>query len=271
MSEDRIDFETLNAYVDGELDLARRAEIADAIAREPHLARQVAALSRLKSEVAESVETADLGIDLPDRRPRARRRSVVIAASIAVAFAAAGAIFVTTSSDAELAWAVEAHESWAGQPDRRLAEPKADVALAALSRVGASAYVPELTAAKLRIAHIDRVAGPAGGEAVLVGYRGTRGCKISLLVAADAPDTADATGARSPSPAPEPFDADALHGYRWRAGGLAYVIIAEGMDKARFSLIAKSVYRASLERAPVDPETRMALARSRAESPPCMA
>jgi len=263
VSEDRIDFETLNAYVDGELDLARRAEIADAIAREPHLARQVAALSRLKSEVSGSVETPDLGIDLPDRRPR--RRTLAIAAGIVVAFAAAGAIFVTTVSDAELAWAVNAHESWAGQPDGRLAEPRGEVALAALSRVGASAYVPELTAAKLRIAHVARVAGPAGGDAVLVGYRGTRGCKISLLVA---PDTADA--ARS-SPAPEPFDAGALHGYRWRAGGFAYVILADGMAKARFSLIAMSVYRASLERSPLDPETRMALARSRAESPPCMA
>ncbi len=55
--------------------------VADAVAREPYMARQVAALSRLKSEVAGSVETADLGIDLPGRRPRAPRRALAIAAS----------------------------------------------------------------------------------------------------------------------------------------------------------------------------------------------
>ncbi len=269
MSEDRIDFETLNAYVDGELDLARRAEVADAVAREPYMARQVAALSRLKSEVAGSVETADLGIDLPGRRPRAPRRALAIAASILFAIVAASAIFVTSLRDAgpgaELAWAVDAHQGWAGQRRERSAEPDRNVVLAALSRVGAAAYAPELFAAKLRVAHVESVARPEGGEALLVGYRGTRGCKISLIVATD-------PGAVSePSPAPEPIDAGGPHGYRWRAGGLAYVMLATGMDRERFSLIAASAHRASLERAPLDPETRMALARSRAESPPCMA
>ena len=133
------------------------------------------------------------------------------------------------------------------------------------ARAVASAYVPELSAAKLRIAHVGQVAGPAGGEALLVGYRGTRGCKISLLVATDA------APAPETSSLPEPFDAGELHGYRWRTGGRAYVIMAEGMARARFSLIATSVHRASLERAPLDSETRMALATSRAQSPPCMA
>jgi anti-sigma factor RsiW len=59
VSADKIDFKMLNAYVDGELDLPQQAEVADAIAREPSLGRQVATLTRLKSEAAESIETLD--------------------------------------------------------------------------------------------------------------------------------------------------------------------------------------------------------------------
>jgi hypothetical protein len=269
VSEDEINFETLNAYVDGEFDLARRAEIADEIALDPYLARQVAALSRLKSKVAGSIEPAELRIDLQHRRSRLSRHFPAIAASIFAAIIAASTVFVALFHDARhnagLAWAVDAHRDWATKPQAHFAEPAPSVVLAALSRVGAAAYAPKLSAAKLRLTHIDRIVLPAGGEALLVGYRGTRGCKISLFV------TTDPGPVSEPSPAPEPVDIGGPHGYRWRTGGLTYVIMATGMDPSRFSLIAASSHRASLERAPLDRETRMALARSRGQSPPCKA
>lgn len=94
MRNERVDFESLNAYIDGELDLARRAKIAEAIARGPLLAQQVAALTRLKSEVAKFVHAPDLELILPQRRPRPLRQPVVIIAGILVAIIAALGLFL---------------------------------------------------------------------------------------------------------------------------------------------------------------------------------
>lgn len=61
MTNRRISFETLNAYADGESDAAAAEDVARAIAGDPALAHEVAALSRLRSAVAESIEAT------PDR------------------------------------------------------------------------------------------------------------------------------------------------------------------------------------------------------------
>ena len=47
-------WEQLNAYVDGELPPDEAADVAEAIAREPVLAREVAALTALKASVAQA-------------------------------------------------------------------------------------------------------------------------------------------------------------------------------------------------------------------------
>ena len=43
------------------------------------------------------------------------------------------------------------------------------------------------------------------------------------------------------------------------------------MDEARLELIAETVHRATIENAPFDAETRVALQESRARSQPCLA
>ncbi|MBT3305927.1 MAG: hypothetical protein HN377_05525, partial [Alphaproteobacteria bacterium] len=56
VNNEAITFEILNAYVDGELDSASTAEVARAVAEDGELARQVAAISRLRSVLADSLE-----------------------------------------------------------------------------------------------------------------------------------------------------------------------------------------------------------------------
>ena len=63
-------WEELNAYVDGELDRAHAAEIADAAAGDPRLAGQIAQLMRAKSGVslaAEAVAPESLRVFLQGR------------------------------------------------------------------------------------------------------------------------------------------------------------------------------------------------------------
>ena len=62
-----IEFDKLNAYVDGELDAQESASVAQAIADDPGLARRVSSLTRLRSSVAEGLEAPV--IPLPEPPP----------------------------------------------------------------------------------------------------------------------------------------------------------------------------------------------------------
>lgn len=69
------DEETLMAYADGELDQARRAEIAAAIEQDPELARRVAAHRSLRAEVAGAFSSV-IDQPVPDRLRAAARGPV---------------------------------------------------------------------------------------------------------------------------------------------------------------------------------------------------
>ncbi len=109
-----------------------------------------------------------------------------------------------------------------------------------------------------------RVSGPltAGRQAFLAGYRGTRGCKISLLVFPSLDALSEALSS---------FRDGKNEAYGWRAGSLGYVIMSDGMDTGRFRLLAESVRHTSRQHVPFDEQTRMALRESRDKSAPCLA
>ena len=60
----RCNWETLNAYIDSELSVRENAEVANAIALDPELARQVATLSSLKATLASASCSLGEPIDL---------------------------------------------------------------------------------------------------------------------------------------------------------------------------------------------------------------
>ncbi len=113
MKDRQVTFEMLNAYVDGELDTAAAAEVARAVAEDPALAREVAALSRLRSAVAESIEAPPLSVPAP---PSTSGRGMAIAASIAFVVFIAGSVLVSTlDRDVGADWLAEAwqiHRGW---------------------------------------------------------------------------------------------------------------------------------------------------------------
>lgn len=259
MTDGEFDFETLNAFVDNELDADQRAEVLARAARDPALARELAALSRLKATLAQSIDTPELDMPATAAAPR-RWRRVAMAASVAL-IVAAGAVFGVARWAGETAfdpaWALSTHASWAA---RQGSPGGSGRALAAAATLGL--YVPDLSAAKLSIAHVGHAEGPAGGRATVVGYVGTRGCKVSLIVFPVAETAATPM---------ERIDRAPLLGYAWRAGRHGYAVVAEGMPEARLSLVAAGIREASLRRRPIGDETRTALAESRAKSPPCRA
>jgi len=252
-------FERSNAFVDNELDRKARGEVLEDSARDPRLARELSNLNRLKSAIEDSVDVPDIELAAPmGRRWTGRRAAWATAACLALfAVAGIGWMVVPFAPDhgVPVAWAIETHGSWQNggvRPDSG--------ALLRPAHARLNAHVPDLSAAKLYIAHISDRRNPAGLPALVVGYRGTRGCRVTLLID------------RSPGKLGDKainFEIDRLRAVVWKAGSLRHVILAEGMAPRRFKLIAETVRRTSLERLPVDDRTRIALARSRAASPPC--
>jgi len=261
MTDRRISFETLNAYVDGEMDQAAAADVARAIAEDPALAHEVAALSRLRSAVAESIEAPPITIAAP---PSITGRGTAIAASVALMVFITGSFLVSTLDRSPgaswLARTWQVHRGWSLEGGAARTRPALQFAHFAGAVPGA--YVPDLSASRLSLVHAAVVPFTGKRQALLAGYRGTRGCKISLLV--------------FPSPASlgetlEPLRDGGNEAYGWRAGSLGYVILSDGMDSGRFKLLAETVLSASRQHLPFDKETRIALRNSRDKSAPCMA
>jgi anti-sigma factor RsiW len=261
MSDRRITFEMLNTYVNGELDTTAAAEVARAVADDPSLAREVAAVSRLRSAVAESIEAPPLSVPA---LPSAGGRTAAIAASIGFALFVAGSVLVSGfDRDLGSEWLARAwqmHRGWS--IEGVTAQPRASLLRAQYVDAVPGAFVPDLSASRLTLVHVIQAPLTAGRRALLAGYRGTRGCKISLLVF-------PSLGALSEELSP--FRDGNNEAYGWRAGPLDYVIMSDGMDTERFRLLAESVRHTSRQHVPFDEQTRMALRQSRDKSAPCLA
>lgn len=262
MNDDRITFEILNAYVDGELDAAAAARVARAVAENPVVARQVSALSRLRLAVAGSVDA------LPSKaptEPTLGRRLMAVAAVGALTLFIAGSVLLSgpdRAADAGwLARAWQIHHGWSKTTPPNVSGDR-DLLRASFSVAQPGAYVPDLSAAQLFVVHATTTPFTSKEEALLIGYRGTRGCKISLIVF----PPPDGLGEALIS-----FREGHQEGFAWRTGILGYAILSDGMDSGRFRLIAESVRDASRRHLPIDAKTRTALMQSRYATPPCVA
>ncbi len=268
-------WETLNAYVDGELPASTAAEVARALARDSALASQVATLTKLKAATqAVARQLSGSGKNTPPAPPNWRWRPAALAASLGLVLAIGlAATLVSNLGERPPSWVTQArtaHEAWATPRDPEPLEVDG-VVLVALGQAGAGnylkAYLPDLKSARLTLTHLESVALADGGTALHAGYRGTRGCKITLLVV---PGLVAPGGEALPRELTR-HDGGALRAFAWRAGPLGYILLAEGMDEARLELIAETVHRATLKAFPLDTETRTALRESRERSQPCLA
>ncbi|MEE8393841.1 MAG: hypothetical protein V3R66_05800 [Rhodospirillales bacterium] len=265
MNNKVIGFEILNAYVDNELDRASAAKVSLAIAGDPHLAKQAAVLTRLRSAVIENAQSSNIRLH-PASVIGNRPGIGMLAASIALLTFITGSILLSFSYDhpALPQWftvAANSLESWPNEPDEGIPSTDLIEPVALVNGSLARVYIPDLTAAKLFINHIEERTSTSAGSLKIIGYRGTRGCRVVLVVFVDSISfPAEMTLAR-----------DGLsRAYAWRAGPLGYSIIADGMDVSRFRLIVETVFEATRRHQAVDAETRVALGESRKNSASCL-
>jgi hypothetical protein len=226
----------LNAFVDGELTPAERAEVAAQIRAQPNFARAHATLARLKACIAESADaTASVAIALPPRRQQSMALGIGVAGLAVVAFAVI-ALLVAAQF----------------RPERRpvpLAGQEAVVTLAALP---ANPVIPHLNMAGLVLEDV-KVERAGDVRLLLASYRGPHGCRLDLRV--------------SPAGSAVPVGAGSSR-HSWDVGALTYELVAHGMPGWRFAIIADAAERETQEgRAPDAAQRR--LREARASAPPC--
>jgi anti-sigma factor RsiW len=232
MTDREPDFETLSAYVDGELAPAERESFERQLARDERLARRVEALVAMKQGVA-ALGGDIVVLQMPARRPSWRIAGWAAAAA-AICMMAAVAWYGHAPASADVvAGAVAAHDGWseaAGLP-------------ASSSEIDALAW-PDLAAAGLKLVAvrpdiaIDRV---RAAQAV---YAGQHGCRLSLFALKEA----------GPS---EPFHLSStgdLQTAVWTVGTAHYIAVARRLNARRFAVLAGAMQAMPSRKGPLPAE-----------------
>ena len=181
----RYKLETLNAYVDGELSAREVAEVANAIATNPELARQAATLSSLKATLASTscdrLEPLDMDFTL---KQKSRLRWVAAFAGLIITGAVLAVLFLNNASllpNQGLELAEQAHRSWL-EEELAPMEPGLHQASALdLDRLQIDAYVPDLSEVNLTFSGVRKISS-GKSRGMHIGYRGPSGCMVSLVV-----------------------------------------------------------------------------------------
>lgn len=260
MTENRSDWETLSAYVDGELEPQQAAEVARQIALRPDWASAVAALQDMKAQVIElgAAEADDAPAMKPVFSARIKKGALaaVVAVSALVIIATLAGRPTSTQSPVELArahhtaWLAEAPRLNAGQND--LVQPAA-LDLRIIPDLAEFGLAP-VTAGPVELGL------PTAGQAI--GYEGRRGCRLSLIILPPGANGAVPLGQDPNSP---------LKVKRLQTGGADALIVASGMDPRRFALIADSLQQQLQQMMHPSDAERMALRDAPDARRPCLA
>jgi anti-sigma factor RsiW len=234
MAADRTeDLEALNAFIDGELSPDEHARIAARIAAEPSLARAHATLAQLRAGIADYAAEAEPPV-LPVQTGRARWPVAAAAAMVALF---AGLAFVQLHSASSI-----------------LTAPAAGVDDAAIQAValGGKPMIPDLSTAGLTLVRVDRGTDSLRDHLVAV-YTGPRGCRLELHVRPLGSE---------PIVAPQ-----STHRHEWVDGAAVYELLAFGMPRKRFAVVAEAAEGQT--RALSGPDQHR-LREARRSAPPCV-
>ncbi|MCP1557073.1 MULTISPECIES: anti-sigma factor family protein [Methylobacteriaceae] len=206
-------WETLNAYVDGELDAQDRRTVAETLARDPVLAARVATLTRLKQGVKREVKAAAVP---PRRAPIARASLGWACAAALVVLVGTGWLALSSRAPTDPARAAFTAWSSAGSPSN-------DVRLAG----GLNGFPLDLGAAGFRLVYVSEGNSSVGR---LAGYEGRHGCRLAVW---SGPSRAQAGLEIAQG-------SGGLRVARWDSGRRRFVLLSETVPAERFALLAEA-------------------------------
>lgn len=246
-------WETVNAYVDGELAPADASSFAAQIDSDTALAEQVALVTHLKACTARSLQYVNAAeIRAVAGRPRARW--LAWAACVAALLVAVSLLWQVQheagATPALIERAHRAHDAFLARSPSSIDRPvtvKIESSLAYL-RVSRT-RVPDLRPAKLRVVDA-RVLREGARQGLHVGYLGPHGCRISLVIWSH---PRDFPLELTYHPAP------LARAYLWRVAAYGYVLLADPMPRARLQMLAETLYDRTRDAAPLQREDRRRL------------
>ncbi|MFV2031755.1 MAG: anti-sigma factor [Gammaproteobacteria bacterium] len=260
----RYNLESLNAYVDGELSARENAEVANAIATDPELARQAASLSSLRATLASTScgRREPIDIELP-RKKRLQLPWVAAIAGLIITAALLSAFILNKAAllpNQGLQLAEEAHKSWLEEESAPEDPGLNKASVLDLDRLQIDAYVPDLSEVNLRFSGVRKISS-GKSRGMHIGYRGPSGCMVSLVVLNN-------TAGLSKELAYFERRGHLLYG--WQVKQTGFYLLAYKMDPVRLAKVARVVNKLTRERLPLDPESIVALNEARSESKPCL-
>jgi len=245
------DWERLNALADDALGREEARALQKRIDSDPALAAEFDRILMLKSSLRQLRPAVPEGTSDRTARRRASKRPLAVAAaiflSLCIAVAASGALLGRNGVDTP----VEIHKAFSDKT--YILNSGGALTLSSGTGIG-SLSAPDLTASNLTLVDV-RTFRNDRGERVAMHYRGRRGCRVTLIAdALSMPAESDLAG----------FDLV----YRWTTSKTRFVLIADGMDAARFAAIGAFAEAAS--RLSDEQELRrLALVDRTAKAKPC--
>lgn len=256
MHESDPSFETLSAYVDGELDAASAARIAHLAASDPTVALRLAKLHQLRAGVSALTGTEVVLAPAVGRRSRdqldIRSWSVALAGCFILLISAAALWFSTNDARQDggslVAALVETHDEW-------LTTGRVQLAPTNLPESERSIL---LAAAGLIQIHADPSLVIGGKSVGHFGYVGANGCRLSLFEL-PVDESASITGNLWVS-----IESD-LRLADWVAGTTHFIVVARDMNEQRFETVVRALRTATHRQG----TTREMVARLQAARQPC--
>ncbi|MDH6233984.1 anti-sigma factor RsiW [Mesorhizobium soli] len=249
----KITWETLNAYVDGELSPDAAAAVAAAIAADKAMAARVATLTRLRAVSRRLAAPAKA----EQRRHRPGWKPVALTASLAAVLVAGGLSWsLRPTPGSEVNAAIAANETWLAAD----LHPDADGVMKAAAATSVAGALPDLSAAGLQLVYLSSQPFDAG-EAIFAGYQGPHGCHLGLWKARSGSETA--LSALAPS------KQAGLSVRQWATDNARYVLVGHGMDAQRFDRMADLVEQLIQQGHDATPEQRIALEEASRIGAPC--
>lgn len=255
-NEVKPDWETLNAYVDGELSAAQTAEVESAVAKDPVVRAEVARIAGLKAALQQG---PDLGGGTASKAAAtgASTRTALVAACVALLIGISALLSWQGRGEDWAVWSFQQHQMLSAR-SFVVQEPAPTPVISTSGK--AQLKTPDLSESGLFLVDLS-IVSREGHEAVTLHYRGLRGCRLTFVAVTG---DAEIEGKLSAAIGGAPIVVD-----RWSGPSFGYLLFASGMDRMRFAAIGAYLRQHMVPVNEPEEELRMALRESYEASAPC--
>jgi anti-sigma factor RsiW len=257
----RPDSAELNAYVDGELPPDRAARVARAVAEDRQLAREVAALLRLKTATMAAFDSEPPALPRASRRPSIRGGAAWAGAAFAVLAmlaVAAGSFLIVTPPRPGAESVAALLEAWNRDQVSPGSSSFASPVGGTPDTAGVVRLMQGLADLRLRVVRSQPVAQGMAFDLI-----GPSGCRLAVWAG---PSSLPLVAAPALAARLEAGDAVA-----WQAGGTQFLLVSYNAPRQKFAVMAAALQRAILDAAPADDSALSRVAEARSQGLPCKA